>query len=114
MRRTLHPLAVPLIAAAAAAFVPVPISHAATAPRVHTIVVAKMKFGPVPAGIRAGDTIVWVNRDPVKHSATARDRSFNVDLPPGKSGRMIVRRIGATAFYCIYHPGMKGTLTVSK
>lgn len=114
MRRPLHPLAAPLIGTAAAALVLVPVSHVAAAPRIHTIVLAKMKFGPVPAGIRAGDTIVWVNRDPVKHSATARDRSFNIDLPPGKSGRMIVRRIGASPFYCIYHPGMKGTLNVGK
>jgi plastocyanin len=114
MGRALHPLAVPLIGAAAAALALVPISHVDAAPRVHTVVIAKMKFGPVPAGIRAGDTIVWVNRDPVKHTATARDRSFNLDLPPGKSGRTIVRRIGANPFYCIYHPGMKGALTVSK
>lgn len=112
--RPLHPVAVPLIGAATAALALVPISHAAAAPRIHTVVIAKMKFGSVPAGIRAGDTIVWVNRDPVKHTATARDRSFNVDLPPGKSGRTIVRRIGANPFYCIYHPGMKGTLTVGK
>ncbi|HEX6374689.1 MAG TPA: cupredoxin domain-containing protein [Allosphingosinicella sp.] len=114
MRRPLHPLAVPLIGAAATALALVPVSPAVAAPRVHTVIIAKMKFGPVPAGIRAGDTIVWVNRDPVKHTATARDRSFNVDLPPGKSGRIIVRRIGGSAFYCIYHPGMKGTLTVGK
>ena len=112
--RPLHPLAVPMIGAAAAALALVPFTQAAAAPRVHTVVIAKMKFGSVPAGIRAGDTIVWVNRDPVKHTATARDRSFNVDLPPGKSGRTIVRRIGSSAFYCIYHPGMKGTLTVGK
>ncbi len=114
MPRPLYPLAAPLIGAAAAALALVPVSHAAAAPRIHTVVIAKMKFGPVPAGIRAGDTIVWVNRDPVKHTATARDRSFNLDLPPGKSGRTIVRRIGANAFYCIYHPGMKGTLMVGK
>ena len=114
MRRQLHRLAAPLIGAATAALALAPVSSAIAAPRVHTIVIAKMKFGPVPSGIHAGDTIVWVNRDPVKHSATARDRSFNVDLPPGKSGRTIVRRIGASAFYCIYHPGMKGTLTVGK
>src|SRR5687767_12080873 len=98
MRRPLHPLAPFLIGAATAALAFGPVSQTVAAPRVHTVVLAKMKFGPVPAGIRAGDTIVWVNRDPVKHTATARDRSFNVDLPPGKSGRTIVRRIGVNAF----------------
>ena len=58
-----------------------PASPAAAAPKVYTVVIDKMKFGPVPAGIRVGDTILWVNRDFLKHSATARDKSFNVELP---------------------------------
>jgi plastocyanin len=39
----------------------------------HTVVIDQMKFGPVPAGIRSGDAILWVNRDFLKHSAAARD-----------------------------------------
>jgi plastocyanin len=81
---------------------------------VHTIIIDKMKFGPPPAGIRAGDTIIWVNRDMFKHSATARDKSFNVELPPKTSGKAVIRHSGTIAFYCIYHPGMTGSLSVSK
>src|SRR3546814_8315313 len=64
---------------------------AGPAPRVHKVVIDKMKFGPVPAGIRAGDTILWINRDMFRHTATARDKSFNIDLPAGKSGKTVVR-----------------------
>lgn len=84
------------------------------APRTHTIVIDKMKFGPVPAGIRAGDIILWVNRDIFRHTATARDGSFNIDLAPSKSGRTVVERAGAIPFYCVYHPGMKGQLSVAR
>ena len=35
-----------------------PASPAAAAPRVHTILIDKMMFGPAPAGIRSGDTII--------------------------------------------------------
>ena len=87
---------------------------AAPAPRVHSIVIDKMKFGPAPAELRAGDTILWVNKDLFRHTATARDGSFNVDLPAGKSGRTVLKRSGTIAFYCIYHPGMTGTLTVGR
>jgi plastocyanin len=91
-----------------------PASPAAAAPTVHTIIIDKMKFGPVPAGIRSGDTIIWVNRDMFKHSATARDKSFNVDLPPKSSGKTEIRHAGTIAFYCIYHPGMTGSLSVAR
>jgi plastocyanin len=67
-----------------------------------------MKFGPASAGIRIGDTISWINRDFLKHTATARDKSFNVELPPKSSDKAVIRRSGAIAFYCIYHPGMTG------
>ena len=86
----------------------------AAQPRVHRIVMANMRFGPVPAGIRAGDVILWVNRDMVRHTATARDGSFDVDLPARQSQRMTVRRAGSIAFYCRYHPGMRGILVAAR
>ncbi len=103
-----------LLAVAAAVLALPPASPAAAAPKVHTIIIDKMKFGPAPAGIRTGDTIIWVNRDMFKHSATARDKSFNVELPPGTSGKTVIRHSGTIAFYCIYHPGMTGSLSVAK
>jgi len=89
-------------------------TQAAAAPSVHTIVIDKMKFGPAPAGVHVGDTIIWVNRDMFKHSATARDKSFNVQLPPGTSGKTVIRHSGTIPFYCIYHPGMTGSLSVAR
>ena len=85
----------------------------AAEPRVHRIVMQNMRFGQVPANVRAGDTIVWINRDIVPHTATARDRSFDVDLPPRRSARMVARHAGSFAFYCRYHPGMRAMLPVS-
>ena len=109
--RSIRPLS---LAVAAAVLVLPPGSQAAAAPRVYTIVIDKMKFGPVPAGIRSGDTILWVNRDFLKHTATARDKSFNLVLPPRTSGKTVIKHSGIIAFYCIYHPGMTGSLRVAK
>jgi plastocyanin len=83
---------------------------AAAAPATHRIVIDKMKFGPVPANIHVGDTILWVNHDMFRHTATATDRSFDVDLPPSSSRPMIVGRAGTISFYCRFHPGMKGSI----
>ncbi|WP_395613815.1 cupredoxin domain-containing protein [Allosphingosinicella sp.] len=81
--------------------------------REHVIALGGMRFGPVPSGIRAGDTILWVNRDMVPHTATARDGSFDLNLPAGRSSRMTVQRRGSFAFYCRFHPGMRGTLAAA-
>ena len=86
---------------------------AAAAPRTHVIVMEKMKFGALPA-LKAGDTILWVNKDMFRHTATAKNGAFNVDLAPGAKGKTVVRKAGSIAFTCKYHPGMRGMLKVAK
>ena len=86
----------------------------AAEPRARTVFMGNMQFGPVPAGIKAGDVIVWVNRDLVPHTATVRNGSFDVNLPARQSRRMTVAGAGTFAFYCRFHPGMRGTLTAAR
>jgi plastocyanin len=88
-------------------------SPATARARTHTIVMERMRFGPSPEGLRVGDTVVWVNRDPVRHTATARDGSFDVDLAPRASGRTVIRTAGTLAYICRLHPTMTGRLVVA-
>ena len=85
---------------------------AAAAPRTYTVVIDKMKFGPVPAQLHKGDAIIWVNRDFLRHTATATDHSFDADLPAGAKVKTVLKKIGAIPFICRYHPGMRGVLRV--
>jgi plastocyanin len=87
-------------------------SPAAAAPREHVVVIDKMRFGPVAADLRKGDAIVWVNRDIFRHTATAANHSFDVDLPPGAKVRMVLKSTGSIPFVCRYHPGMRGVLQI--
>ena len=84
-----------------------------SAHKTYTIVMEKMTFGSSPSGLRKGDSIRWINRDLFRHSASAKDHSFDIDLPPGQSAVTILKRPGTIVFFCKYHPGMKGTLTVA-
>ncbi len=86
----------------------------ASQPKVATIILDKLAFGPAPAGLHVGDTVEWVNRDIFQHSATASAGGFDVLLPPGGHGRAVLRRAGTIAYYCRFHPGMKGQLNVSR
>jgi plastocyanin len=87
-------------------------SPAAAASRTYTVVIEKLKFAPVTAQLHRGDSILWVNRDMFRHSATAADHSFDADLPPGAKVKTMLKRSGSIAFVCRYHPGMRGVLQV--
>ena len=87
-------------------------SSAAAAPRTYMVVMDKMKFGPLPAALHKGDAIVWWNKDFLRHTATAADKSFNVDLPAGAKGKTVLTKSGSIPFSCRFHPGMRGVLQV--
>jgi len=85
---------------------------AAASAKEFTVSLDAMSFGHLPSEAKVGDTIVWVNRDTVQHSATAKDGSFDVRLQPGQKGSSVLKQAGSLAIYCIYHPMMRGTLKV--
>ena len=65
--------------------------------------------------ITVGTTIEWTNRDPLAHSVTATDRSFNSGLiQPGKTFRHTFTKAGKFTFFCIPHPFMTGTIVVKE
>ena len=99
-----------LLCAAAALLLPMPL--AAAAPHTYTVVIDKLKFGAVPAELHKGDAILWVNRDILRHSATAVNHSFDIDLPAGAKAKMVLKSSGSIPFVCRYHPGMRGVLRV--
>jgi plastocyanin len=77
-----------------------------------TVVINKLVFGPGPSGVRVGDTVTWVNRDIFQHSVTGT--GFDLDLKPGQSGSLVLRRAGEIDYMCRYHPNMKGRVVVAK
>jgi plastocyanin len=97
-----------LIALAVASF------PGAAAARTYDVVIDRLKFGPLPSVLKRGDTIRWTNRDLFRHSVSARDGSFDLDLPAGKSGTIVLKRAGRIGYFCKYHPGMTGALLVRR
>ncbi|ODT72190.1 MAG: amicyanin [Pelagibacterium sp. SCN 63-23] len=79
----------------------------------YTITIDRMAFGPVPADLRVGDVIVWRNDDMFRHTATARDDSFDLDIKAKSEARMTLESAGSFDFYCRLHPGMTGVLAVA-
>jgi len=84
------------------------------AARTYTVTIKAMAFGVMPKGLHAGDNIEWINDDIFRHTATASDKSFDVDLKPGGHGRTILTKPGTLHFICRFHLGMTGDLVVAR
>ena len=97
----------------AAALIVAPAAFGQSAGKEYTVVMSAMDYGALPPGLKVGDTIVWVNHDTVIHSVTARDKSFDVRINPGQTVKMPLATAGKFPFYCLFHPTMRGTLTVA-
>ncbi|MGD9768646.1 MAG: cupredoxin domain-containing protein [Pseudolabrys sp.] len=78
------------------------------------ITMDKVAFAPTAVSARVGDTIEWRNADIVAHTATARDKSFDVNVLPNKTGKLVLKKAGQFDYYCRYHPTMTGTITVTE
>jgi plastocyanin len=83
-------------------------------PTTHTVTIEGMKFEPEALTVAAGDTVIWVNKDLVAHTATSSDVGiFDSKLiAPDASWKLTVRKKGDFAYVCTYHPTMKATLHV--
>ena len=63
--------------------------------------------------VTVGTTIEWKNNDPLPHTVTAADKSFNSGLiQPGKTYRHTFTKAGTYSFHCVPHPFMKGVVVV--
>lgn len=79
----------------------------------HTVTIDATSYRPKTLTVHAGDSIVWVNKDLLKHTVTAKNGGFDSrDIPAGGSWKYTAKGEGLVGYGCIYHPTMKGTLRV--
>jgi len=63
--------------------------------------------------VTVGTTVEWTNNDPMPHSVTAVNRSFNSGLiNPGRTYRHTFTTAGTYNYFCMPHPFMKGVVVV--
>ena len=82
-------------------------------PATHTITIEGSRFDPSTLAVAAGDTVVFVNKDPFPHTATPRAGAFNSQsIAAGQSWTYTAAKQGDFAYTCTFHPTMRGTLRV--
>jgi plastocyanin len=75
--------------------------------------VKNLTFTPAQVSAHIGDTIEWASTDFVAHSATARDKQWDVVIPAKGAGRITLKQAGDIDYYCRFHPNMTGRISVS-
>ena len=89
------------------------IGSASAAPAVHTVTIDGFEFHPAAITVSKGDVVVWVNKDPVPHTATAPRTAFDSGtINAGSSFRFTATSPGRFDYVCTLHPTMKGVLIV--
>jgi plastocyanin len=83
---------------------------------VKKIEIKDKKYNPTKLTIKAGETVMWTNRDDSDHTIIADDGSFGTkegdDLNPGESYKFTFKKKGKFTYHCKYHPREKGVIIV--
>ena len=88
---------------------------AAVTGRTARAVIKTLAFQPNRIEIRPGTTVAWTNDDPLEHSVTAVDHSFDSGLiASGATWRHTFTQSGTYQFFCQPHPFMRGVVIVNE
>ena len=72
-----------------------------------------LAYRPASIEIEVGTTVEWVNGDPLAHTVTATDTTFDSGLiAPGRTWRRTFAVPGTWRFACTPHPFMRGVIVV--
>jgi plastocyanin len=81
----------------------------------HILEIRNSQFTPAEITVNVGDTIKWINRDIVPHTATADDKSWDSKLiGSGEEWELIVEKNMFTSYFCTFHPGMKAKVQINQ
>ena len=77
------------------------------------VMIDKLKFAPGQVSAHVGDTIEWTSSDFVAHTATARNKDWDVAIPAKGVGRVTLDHPGDVDYFCRFHPNMTGRISVA-
>ncbi|MGD8684112.1 MAG: cupredoxin domain-containing protein [Chloroflexota bacterium] len=76
--------------------------------------VVDVTFQPADIEVPVGSTVDWTNEDPFAHTVTARDGVFDSGtMDAGGIFSQTFSEPGTFEYFCVIHPSMTGTVTVT-
>ncbi len=80
---------------------------------IHTVIIDGMRFVPATIEAKAGDTIVWRNKDPFPHTVASTGPGFaSAPIAPQGQWTFKAGKPGRYAYLCTLHRTMQGVLVV--
>ena len=81
-----------------------------------TIGMRGLKFVPDRVEVKVGQKVTWTNEEAVDHNVTSKSGAKFMSKAFGRGGTysFTPRAAGTISYVCTLHPGMKGTLVVTK
>lgn len=76
------------------------------------VTIDRLVFSPAEITVKVGDTVEWLNKDILAHTATVKG-GIDVMIQPKKSTSLVLQKAETVEYYCRFHPNMKGRITVS-
>ena len=78
--------------------------------RTHVVEMRAFVFQPDTVRAAVGDTVVWINRDLVPHTATSSEWDSG-EMKQSAEWRLVVESEGEVSYLCTLHPSMTGVVT---
>jgi plastocyanin len=76
--------------------------------------IVDVAFKPADIEVAVGATVDWTNDDPFAHTVTATDGSFDSGtMEGGEAFSQVFEQPGTFEYYCVIHPSMTGTITIT-
>lgn len=76
------------------------------------VTIDKLVYSPVEIKAKVDDTIEWINKEIVAHTATMRG-DWDVTIAANSSASLVLKKAGNVDYYCRFHPNMKGRITIA-
>ncbi|HIH21535.1 MAG TPA: cupredoxin family copper-binding protein [Candidatus Diapherotrites archaeon] len=80
-----------------------------------TVEIQNFAYSPAELTIKKGDTVKWVNKDSVQHTATGDSGEFDTGLiSQNQEASVTFNNVGTFTYHCTPHPYMKATIIVTE
>lgn len=77
------------------------------------ITIKDFMYDPAEVTGKVGQAITITNSDGFNHTVTAKDGTFDLDVPGNGSVTLTVSKAGTFPYACTYHPGQHNPATIT-
>ena len=77
------------------------------------VTIDKLKFDPLRSRLTLVTRSKWPSSDFFAHTATARNKDWDVAIPAKGVGHVMLKHAGDVDYFCRFHPNMTGRISVA-